>query len=245
MKKQLRLRNLWVATSIALILALVISFLPAQIQPVYAVSPNIVISQVYGGGGGSGYYLYDYVELFNLGGTAVDIGGWSVQYGSAAGNFGNSASAIYAFPGATIIQPGKYLFVQLGTAGTAGTAFPVTPDITTTNLVMSQASGKVALANISTVLGCGATATPCTLPDSRIVDSVSFGAANNGEGGTTVKNGSALTNQQGGGRKLAGCQDTDNNNADFDVLSGSALLMRNSSSPTHTCSGPTSPSGVG
>ena len=53
MKNQLRLSNLWVATSIALILALVISFLPAQIQPVYAVSPNIVISKVYGGGGGS------------------------------------------------------------------------------------------------------------------------------------------------------------------------------------------------
>ncbi|HTX91270.1 MAG TPA: lamin tail domain-containing protein [Anaerolineales bacterium] len=238
-------RNALNLFAIALSLAVVVSLLPGQLLKAQAVSANIVISQVYGGGGGSGYYKYDYVELFNLGAAPVDISGWSLQYGSSTGNFGSSGSNIYAFPAGTALQPGKYLFVQLGSAGTAGIAFPVTPDLTTGNLNLAQASGKVALANVTTALGCGATATPCTLPDSRIVDSVSFGAANNGEGGTTVNNGVGLTNQQGGIRKQSGCQDTDNNNADFDVATGSALVMRNSVSPAHFCSGPTNPSGIG
>jgi hypothetical protein len=64
---------------------------------------------------------------------------------------------------------------------------------------------------------------------------VSYGASNNAEGGVPVNNGTALTNQQGGVRKLQGCQDTDVNNDDFDVLSGVALQPRNSSSPTNSC----------
>jgi hypothetical protein len=39
--------------------------------------PQVVISQVYGGGGNSGAtYNADYVELFNRGGATVAIGGW-------------------------------------------------------------------------------------------------------------------------------------------------------------------------
>jgi opacity protein-like surface antigen len=52
---------------------------------------DVVISQVYGGGGastGSPAYTNDYVELFNRGSSAADISGYSLQYGSAAGNFG-------------------------------------------------------------------------------------------------------------------------------------------------------------
>jgi hypothetical protein len=37
--------------AIALILAMVFSFLPKQVQTAYAASTSIVISQVYGGGG--------------------------------------------------------------------------------------------------------------------------------------------------------------------------------------------------
>ena len=49
-------------------------------------SPNVVVSQVYGGGGNAGApYLNDFVELFNRGSSAVDVGGWTVQYASASG----------------------------------------------------------------------------------------------------------------------------------------------------------------
>ncbi len=44
-------------------------------------SPSVVISQVYGGGGNAGAPLKnDFIELYNRGTTAVDLGGWSVQY---------------------------------------------------------------------------------------------------------------------------------------------------------------------
>ncbi len=48
---------------------------------------DLRISQVFGGGGGAGYYLYDYVELFNAGTSSISLDGYSLQYGSATGNF--------------------------------------------------------------------------------------------------------------------------------------------------------------
>src|SRR5262245_26417882 len=51
---------------------------------------QVRISQVYGGGGatsGTPTYNQDYVEIFNSGTTAVNIGSWQIAYGSAAGNW--------------------------------------------------------------------------------------------------------------------------------------------------------------
>ena len=43
-------------------------------------SPDVVVSQVYAGGGNAGApFVSDYVELFNRGSSAVDVGGWTVQ----------------------------------------------------------------------------------------------------------------------------------------------------------------------
>ena len=72
----------------------------------------------------------------------------------------------------------------------------------------------------------------------QFVDWVAYGAggngtAGNGEGGTSVNNGAALTSSQGGVRKNGGCTDTDNNNADFDVVT--APVPRNSASPASVC----------
>ena len=40
---------------------------------------NVVISEVYGGGGNSGAaFAQDFVELYNPTGSAIDIEGWSV-----------------------------------------------------------------------------------------------------------------------------------------------------------------------
>jgi predicted extracellular nuclease len=55
--------------------------------PAAAVSPNIVISQVDGGGGNSGATIKnDFIELYNRGTIPVDVTGWTVQYGSASGS---------------------------------------------------------------------------------------------------------------------------------------------------------------
>src|ERR1700686_4257382 len=47
---------------------------------------QVVISQVYGGGGNSGAtYKNDFIEVFNRGSAAVNLAGWSVQYASSSG----------------------------------------------------------------------------------------------------------------------------------------------------------------
>ncbi|MCE4282316.1 lamin tail domain-containing protein, partial [Xanthomonas hortorum] len=48
---------------------------------------QVVISQVYGGGGNSGAtFRSDFIELHNTGSSTVSLDGWSVQYASAAGS---------------------------------------------------------------------------------------------------------------------------------------------------------------
>jgi len=191
----------------------------------FSQSTTVVISQVYPGGGSSSTtvtYKNDYVELHNISSVVQDISGFSLQYGSATGNFGNTATQIFAIPAGTTIPAGGYLLI------------PVTPDLSSTNLSMGAASGKVALVNNSTALGCGATATTCTLPAANIIDLVSYGASNNAEGGVTVNNGVALpSNTNGCVRKTNGCTETDNNNADFEVIV--APVPRNSASPVFLC----------
>src|SRR5262245_42019701 len=78
-----------------------------------AASPNVVISQVYGGGGNSGAPLAnDFVELFNRGNTTVSLSGWSVQYTSATGtgNFGSASNLITPLSGS--IAPGQRVLIQ-------------------------------------------------------------------------------------------------------------------------------------
>jgi Lamin Tail Domain/FG-GAP-like repeat len=200
-------------------------------------STTIVISQVYGGGGatsGTPTYIADYVELKNISSTPQSLNGLSLTYGSAAGNFASSATNAYALANVTL-QPGQYYLVQLGALGTVGAALPVTPDETTTNLSMSAASGKVALVVTATFTGnsCGATATPCTLPSATFIDVVSYGAANNAEGGASTNGGAVLTNVMANVRKANGCTDTDNNNADFDIVT--APVPRNSATTAAPC----------
>jgi hypothetical protein len=43
-------------------------------------SPDVVVSQVFAGGGNAGApFTNDFVELFNRGSTAVDVSGWTVR----------------------------------------------------------------------------------------------------------------------------------------------------------------------
>ena len=90
--------------------------------PVAAVSTNVVVSQVYGGGGNSGATLKnDFIELYNLGSTTVDVTGWTVQYASAAG------SSWFKTTLAGTIAPGAYYLVQEA-QGAGGTVNLPTPN---------------------------------------------------------------------------------------------------------------------
>jgi len=108
---------------------------------------QVVISQVYGGGGNtSAPYQNDFIELINRGGTSVNLTGWSVQYTSAAGVSWNSTSL-----SGTISPYGYYLIQEAAGSSCAGSpcgAVLPTPDNTGT-LTMSASAGKVALVKTS------------------------------------------------------------------------------------------------
>ena len=88
--------------------------------------PPIVISQVYGGGGNTGATLRnDFVELFNRGGAAVTVSGWTIQYASASGSSWDRTVL------SGTIQPGQYYLIQeaQGNAGTASLPTPLAESI--------------------------------------------------------------------------------------------------------------------
>jgi len=183
------------------------------------------ISQIYGGGGGGAStvttWAQDYVEIFNNGNAAVNIGGWVIEYGSAAGNWGSSAGNIFTFPTGTTIQPCQYMLVALGTASLNPAVPPVpAPDFSNSTTNMSATAGKVALFNAPNAnLACGSEIA------GTLVDKVSYGTGNCPEN-TNV---GALTNTSGAARNNGGITDTDNNLSDFTIVANP--VPRNSQSP--------------
>ncbi len=221
-------RTLGLVVMLVACLALVLVLGASSAQ---AVSPNIVISQVYGGGGNSGAtYTHDFVELFNRGTTTVSVAGWSIQYTSATGtgNFGSSSTQLTPLSGS--LAPGQYLLIQEAQGSGGTTALP-TPDVTdATPINMSGTGGKVALVNTTTPLGCNGNSTPCSPAAlATIVDLVGWDGANFFEGSAAAP---ATTNTTAVLRAGNGCTDTDQNGADF---SASAPTPRNSASPLNPC----------
>ncbi|MFM7052651.1 MAG: lamin tail domain-containing protein [Planctomycetota bacterium] len=180
------------------------------------------ISQVYGGGGSTSStaaYNRDYVEIFNSGADPVSLAGWTLEYGSAAGNWGSSATTIYTFPKGATIAPCQYLLIAFGTPSTGGAALPVTADFTF-NIAMSATSGKVALfRQVNTNVACGAEIA------GSLVDKVAYGTANCAEGTAA----GALTSASGLVRNSNGQADTDDNLADFTITT--PPVPRNAQSP--------------
>jgi hypothetical protein len=191
----------------------------------FAGATNIRISQMYSGGGGStGTYIKDYVELFNPTGAAVNIGGWSLQYGSATGTvFGSATTNLFVFPANTTIQSCGYLLVECSSAGSAGAALPVTADLSTTNMSMSGTTGKLALVNIST----GGNACSGNVSGGVFVDVVGWGTATCYE--TTLAAAPASTSHLLL-RANGGLTDTDVNLADFTSVTTAGNPPRNSAS---------------
>lgn len=184
---------------------------------------DVVVSQVYGGGGNSGATLRnDFIELFNNGSDPVDLNGWTVQYASAAGTSWTRTNLSGS------IAAGGYFIVQEA-AGTGGTDSLPTPDSTGT-IAMSGTAGKVALVNSTTAL-VGA----CPSTDASLIDLVGYGTTASCALGSPTGN---LSNTNGALRKDDGCTNTRNNNADFSVV---APTPRNSAAPIKDCAAPPPP----
>ncbi|MCZ2082953.1 MAG: lamin tail domain-containing protein [Flavobacteriales bacterium] len=172
---------------------------------------QIVISEVYGGGGGTtATYANDYVELVNLGSSPTTLTGANLQYGSATGTFNSYAP----LPSITL-NPGQKFLIEMvpSTAATAGATLPtadlqITSNISLTNgntyqggFNMAAANGKIALANSTTAVTAANGA--------NVIDFVGYGTSNlfEGSGAAPALDATKSATRQGA--------DTNNNAVDF------------------------------
>ncbi len=206
-----------------LVLALLFAGALLIVPAAQSASPDMVVSQVYAGGGNSGAtYANDFVELFNRGTSAIDISSWSIQYASAAGTSWQAT----ALSGS--VQPGRFFLVQLASAAAVGAALP-TPDATgTTNLANS--GGKIALVRSAAALTCGASAGSCSA-DANVADLIGYGSASDFEGSGAA---TGLSNTTAALRADGGCTDSDTNASDF---AGATPSPRNSAVAAVSCAG--------
>ncbi len=181
---------------------------------------NIVISQVYGGGGNSGApFANDYIELFNRSNQLVDISGWSVQYASATDTSWQKTDLTGS------LQPGQYFLIQEDSGGSNGTPLPM-PNATG-SIALASTAGKVALVNNGTLIAGG---TSC--PTSGLVDFVGYGSTANCFEGAGPASAPSSTNASL--RSGAGCADTNNNNLNFAT---GPPNPRNTATPFNICGG--------
>jgi hypothetical protein len=179
--------------------------------------PDVIISQVYGGGGNAGAtYKSDFIELYNTTGADINIGGWSIQYGSATGVAQIGTSNIDVFPAGTIIKAHSHYSIKCadganGAEWPAGT-FDWEPSTNVLNL--SGSAGKVILMKNDTRV------TPATLSDitsdAAFGDYLPFGTTAVPVYGSAMAN---LTNTQSALRKFAAgeYQYTGNIGDDFEL----------------------------
>ena len=210
----------------AVFVSLVMAVVPLS-QPADAASTTVVISQVYGGGGNAGAtFKNDFIELFNRGGAAVDLTGWSVQYAATGGSSWQRTNL-----SSVSLNPGQYYLIQ-ELAGAGGTTNLPTPDASG-SIPMAAGAGKVALISNQTTITTG---TSCPTGAS-VVDLVGYGTTT-----TTCFEGTGPTpttaNPTSASRRNAGCTETDDNAADFEV---GTPTPRNTASPLHFCTGDNAP----
>ncbi len=189
-------------------------------------SPQVVISDVYGGGGSTGAtWINDFVVLHNRSLTqTANISGWSLQYTSATGVSWSSQKLNLN----GTIPPGGYYLIRLAGGTTNGAEIP-TPDATG-GFNLSATAGKIALVSSTTALSGNCPTGP------QIVDFVGYGSTadcSEGSGPTLT-----LSNTTSGLRRNDGCTDTNNNAADFEIFTFSTTTPeppKNSASPAVSC----------
>jgi predicted extracellular nuclease len=167
-----------------------------------AASPDIVIAEVYGGGGNSGApWRNDFIELYNRGTSTVPIAGWSVQYASASGSSWSKTDLFGS------IAPGQRYLVQESSGGTTGQSLPTSD--ATGSIAMSATAGKVALRTSATLLTCS---TGCAT-QAGVKDFIGYGSTASSYEGSAPAPG--LSNTTSDSRAGGGATDTDQNGSDF------------------------------
>ncbi len=196
----------------------------------FAANP-VRISQIYGANGNT--YKCDYVELFNSSSTPVNIGGWSLQYGSSTGSSFGSSTFNYVFiPEGSVIPACGYYLIR-GACSTAGADLPIAADLVASGpnfppggFNASGTSGKFYLAN-DQVTGRTPAQVMAVPTPSFVVDLVGYGpSANAFETAPAPAGNTSSVLVRGNG----GLTDNDNNSTDFTVIA-QPYPMHNSGSP--------------
>jgi endonuclease G len=178
------------------------------------VSPHLVISQFQVGSASSAND--EFIEILNTSAAPIDLNGFRIVYRSQSGT---SDVNFHVWTTSTVLQPGQYYLIA-STSYTGG----VTPNATYNNAscscALSGTNGGLAIRQGDANTGA-------------VIDAVGWGTGDNilfeGTRTTAPGNGNSKARLQNG------CQDTDNNSADFQTLTPSAA--RNTSTPAATCSG--------
>ncbi len=199
-------------------------------SPLPPVAGDLVISQIYGGGGTAGAtYRNSYVEIFNRKALPVATNAYAVALGLGTSAIDRSYSRTSSQ--GIVIQPGQYLLVRMGSGGGNGADLPQ-PDLDAQTQPPGFPSsffafmGKLAL---TTVGADNSIFTNCPLGAPGLLDFVGFGPTNCFEGSGPI---TGLSVTAAAFRKNTGCLDTNNNASDFVI---GAPIPRNSSSPFNPC----------
>jgi hypothetical protein len=199
--------------------ALLCAILPTSI---HGTSSTIVIAEfrTRGPNGGND----EFIELYNLSSSPVDISGWEVKGSNSSGTVTTRATVT---PGAVLNAGCHYLLTNSNPNG--GPYSGSVPGDQTYGVGITD-DGGIAL----------------TLPDGTVVDQVGMSSGSVFKEGTPLAPLTANVNlayARRPGDDAGNGQDTDNNQADFRLVSPST--PRNASGACVTLGSPTSPSGVG
>ncbi len=198
-------------------------------------TPNLVISQVYPGGGlSSATYTNDFIELYNRGTSTIDfsVTPYSAQFLSTSGSTWTKTDLTSG-----VIAPGRYFLIREASGGATGSSLPAADATGTINLT-STTDGKVALVIGTTLLTGSCPGDDGTQPfnPTNVADFVGYGGtaatANHCYEGTGPAAFSLGNNTIAAYRKAGGCVDTNDNASDFFTAQPNA---RNSASPIGDC----------
>ncbi|MBY0313587.1 MAG: lamin tail domain-containing protein [Phycisphaerales bacterium] len=206
-------------------------------------SAQVVISQVWGGGGArSDGPDSDLVELFNTGTTPVNLAGFSLQFRNQS-----TSNAWTARNLSGTIQPKQYLLVKTFTPPFPS-GFAVAADVTLSPAFdFSVNRGQIALVSSTTTLSSPGCPTSAQYVDFfGYGDNLGAGCTSSGSFCSDCREGSGFAdNAQGGSANTAtiwqrrlcgGLTDTNNNRNDFELVGPGTSIpstFRNASSPAN------------
>jgi hypothetical protein len=198
-------------------MVLVVLTMASLWTPARALSPTLVISQVYSGRPNGPVRptvgRNDFIELFNRGSEAVNVDGWTVQYASQDESFWQAIGLTGT------IGPGQYYLVT--GAFNLGAQAPLPASQVSSGFRLDAVGGRIALVNNNTLLAS-------TCPSVAVFDFLSYGST------VCLNNAPALNPANALLRAGGGCVDTDA--VDFALV---APYPRNAASPRSLCGGST------